>query len=227
MILSSHQPNFLPYMGFFYKAYNSDVMAMSVDVAFSKQGRHNWNLIRTANGTRKMTLPVHAHHDTRVADATWVDLEYNLDKVIKGLLQDYRKAPFYGAGMELTEAMEEAAENCGGSMARFNMDMIRYICKRFGMKTVFISTLPLDLTGHKDERILQMCEKVGADVYLSGEGARAYHIPEGFEAKGIELRYSHYEPIHYPQIHGEFIENLSVADYIFNQGYELPREWVR
>ncbi len=227
MILSSHQPNFLPYMGFFYKAYCSDTMAMSVDVAFSKQGKHNWNLIRTASGCRKITLPVHAHHDTKVADAMLVDLEYNLEKVIKGLLQDYRKAPSYEDGLELTEFMKIAAQECCGYMATFNMLLIRYICERFGMKTTLVSTLPLDLTGHKDERILQLCEKLGANIYLSGEGARAYHVPEGFEKKGIELRYSCYKPICYPQVHGEFVENLSVADYIFNQGFVLPREWVR
>lgn len=38
MILTSHQPNFLPYMGVFYKAYRSDILVLSDDVQFSKKG---------------------------------------------------------------------------------------------------------------------------------------------------------------------------------------------
>lgn len=226
MILSSHQPNLLPYMGFFYKAYKSDAMALSVDVAFSKKGRHNWNLVRTATGSRRITLPVHAHHDTPISEAVYVDLEYNLEKAIKGLLIDYQNAPKLEIGEELLEQMRAAAKACESNMAKFNICIIKYICERFGMKTKLFSTEPLMLQGHKDDRIWDLCEKTGASVYLSGEGARAYHIPEGFDARGIELRYSQYDPIRYAQIHGEFIENLSVVDYIFNQGFALPKEWV-
>ena len=85
----------------------------------------------------------------------------------------------------------------------------------------------LGIRGHKDERIFQMCEKLGADVYLSGRGAAAYHQPEEYERRGIDLIYTDYEPVRYPQLHGEFVENLSVLDYIFNCGYELPRGWIR
>lgn len=226
MILSSHQPNFLPYMGFFYKAYKSDAMALSVDVAFSKQGRHNWNLVRTKSGSRRITLPVHAHHDTKVGEAKYVDLGYNLDKLIKGIAQDYKTAPYFDCGMELCDEMRIAADISEGYMASFNAHIIKHICKRFGMNTYFFSTMPLDLQGHKDERIWDLCQKTGADVYLSGEGARAYHIPEGFNERKIELRYSQYEPVCYQQVHGDFIENLSVIDYIFNRGFALPKEWL-
>lgn len=226
MILSSHQPNFLPYMGFFYKAYKSDAMALSVDVAFSKKGRHNWNFVRTAAGSRRITLPVHAHHDTPVSKAIYVDLEYNLEKSIKGLLLDYRNAPNFNAGVELIEQMRVASKICNNNMAEFNIYLIKYICERFDMKTKLFSTAPLELEGHKDDRIWDLCQKTGANVYLSGEGARVYHIPEGFKDRGIELRYSQYTPIHYQQMHGDFIENLSVVDYIFNQGFTLPKEWV-
>lgn len=52
MILTSHQPDFLPYMGFFYKAARSDVLVLSDDVRFSKSGMHNWNRIKHPGGAR-------------------------------------------------------------------------------------------------------------------------------------------------------------------------------
>lgn len=45
--------------------------------------------------------------------------------------------------------------------------------------------------------------------------------------RGIDLIYTDYEPVQYQQLYGEFIPNLSVLDYIFNCGYELPRGWKK
>lgn len=60
MILTSHQPNFLPYMGVIYKAYKSDAIVLSDDVCYSKKGMHNWNVIRAKNGSQKITMSARA-----------------------------------------------------------------------------------------------------------------------------------------------------------------------
>lgn len=61
MILASHQPDFFPYMGYFYKVFMSDTFVFSDNVQFSKRGMHNYNMILTANGPLRFTLPVHYH----------------------------------------------------------------------------------------------------------------------------------------------------------------------
>lgn len=50
LVLASHQPDFFPYMGYFYKMFQSDVFVFSDNVQYSKTGRHNYNEILTANG---------------------------------------------------------------------------------------------------------------------------------------------------------------------------------
>ena len=72
-----------------------------------------------------------------------------------------------------------------------------------------------------------MCEKFNASAYLSGLGAADYHQPEEYRSRGIDLVYTDYQPVEYPQLYGEFVENLSVIDYVMNCGFELPRGWER
>ena len=98
MILTSHQPDFLPYMGFFYKAARSDVLVLSDDVRFSKSGMHNWNRIKTPAGAQKLTIPVHAHHDTPLCQIKIADPSHGIGRAVKTIEQHYRKAPTTGKG---------------------------------------------------------------------------------------------------------------------------------
>lgn len=228
MILASHQPNFLPYMGFFYKAAHCDVLVFSDDVQFSKKGMHNWNRIKTANGELKLTLPVRAHHDTKLKDVEIADQKHSLETIIKTIRQNYRSAPHYRECLVLLDMLSIfSAATSTQPMAMLNRGLILLIMERFGMECRIGVASELGITGHKDERILQMCEKVGADTYLSGRGAAVYHEPEKYRARGIDLVYSDYQPTEYPQLYGEFIPNLSVIDYVANCGFNLPRGWKK
>ena len=233
MILTSHQPDFLPYMGFFYKVLHSDALVISDDVQFSKKGMHNWNYIKTPEGAKKLTIPVHAHHDTPLRFVEISECHYSLLSVAKTLEQNYRKAPHFSEGMEIVEIIRTFAnlnfkKDDTVPLAVLNNHLNGTIMQRFGIlpkRVKFASAL--GVTGHKDERIFQMCEALKADTYLSGRGAASYHDPEEYKKRGIRLIYTDYEPVQYGQLHGEFAPNLSVIDYIFNCGFELPQSWRR
>ena len=227
MILTSHQPNFLPYMGFFYKAYRSDVLVISDDVQFSKKGMHNWNYIFTKDGPKKLTLPVKAHHDTALKDVMVDQIDYSIGKIAKTLRQEYCHASHKEDGERVISLMEDIASSMRKmpSMAGFNMCLNAAIMGMFGIRPEFHIASQMGIHGHKDERIFQMCEELGADVYLSGTGAKAYHDEEEYARRGIELVYSDYKPLRYPQYNGYFVENLSVIDYVFNNGLTIPEEW--
>lgn len=71
-----------------------------------------------------------------------------------------------------------------------------------------------------------MCERMGADTYYSGTGAKAYHEEARYREKGINLVYSDYEPVVYHQKYEPFLPDMSVIDYIFNEGYRIPEVWL-
>ena len=115
----------------------------------------------------------------------------------------------------------------GTGLTELNIAIIKHILDRMGIvRGVAVATRDLRLTGHKDDRILIMCERMGADTYYSGTGAKVYHDEARYRKKGINLVYSDYEPFVYHQKYEPFLPNMSVVDYIFNEGYRIPEVWL-
>ena len=224
-VLASHQPDFFPYMGYFYKMYRSDVFVFSDDVQFSKTGRHNYNEILTANGPMRLTLPIHYHvenlNEIRVAaDGRWVE------KTMKTLWMEYKKADCFHEVFPVIERLMWSAPDAE-SLADFNYGCIACLAEHFGIsgRIEFAKSSSLPITQRRDARIIEMCKLMGADVYYSGAGAKDYHIEEDYAQNGIRLVYSDYQPVKYQQIGKPAADNMSVIDYAMNCGFDLPRGW--
>jgi len=226
MILASHQPDFFPYMGYFYKLFQSDIFVFSDDVQYSKRGRHNYNEILTSNGPLRITLPIHRHVERLdkiqiAAGDEWVA------KTLKTFWIEYKRAEYFPEVFSLLEELLPKAL-ATGNLADFNITCLLSIIERFGLerKTILRSS-NLNLHDKKDARIIEMCKLLGADVYISGIGAKEYHNEMDYKENNILLLYSDYQPISYPQIGRPATENMSVIDYIMNCGFMLPKGWTR
>lgn len=227
MILASHQPDFFPWMGYFYKMFLSDVFIFSDNVQFSKTGRHNYNDIMTPNGRQRFTLPIH-YHCVNINEMKLAVDDVVAEKMVKTIWIAYKRADHFLEAFPVIEDLllrAPEAEN----LAEFNLTCIRMLAGKFKLdrdRRFFVSS-DLPLTKRRDERIIEICKLLNADVYVSGDGAKDYHIEKDYEDNGIQLVYSDYQPITYPQVwcNGEI--NLSVIDYIMNCGFELPRGWKK
>jgi len=227
MILASHQPDFFPWMGYFYKIFQSDAFVFSDNVQYSKTGRHNYNLIKTRNGPLRITLPIH-YHAINISDLKLAADEKTVKTTLKTIEMEYGKAAHFDEAFPIIKRLYESAPKAE-SLATFNMDCIMTFCELFGIaegrKFYISSELPLTL--RRDERIIEMCKLLNADTYFSGVAAKDYHIEENYKANGIGLVYSDYEPIVYPQLGGQFEQNMCCIDYVLNCGFELPRGWKK
>lgn len=224
-VFSGHQPNFLPYMGVFYKMYRSDVFVLDDDVQYSTDGLHNANFIKV-NGTKhRLTIPVRVDYGDPINK---VEISYDrnwVDKALKTLRFAYPKARHFDEGYEL---MERHLQKRPELLVDLNIGLIREIAERFGFGCEIVvasKQVPTDLK--KNERNLYQCLQLGGDVYLSGTGGRAYNDEALYQSHGVKVEYSDYTPIQYRQVGREFIENLSVLDYIFNAGFEIPNAWEK
>ena len=132
MILASHQPNFLPYMGVIYKAYKSDAIVLSDDVCYSKKGMHNWNVIRVKNGSQKITVPVNAHHDTKLCDIMISEPRKTLPKIVRTLEETYSKTKHSEEGQEILDIIRGMAVD-GTGLVELNIAIIKHILDRMGI----------------------------------------------------------------------------------------------
>jgi hypothetical protein len=222
MIVAGHQPNYLPWLGFFDKIRRSDVFIIEDNVQFERQGFTNRNRVLTADGVRWLSVPVeHANKplmikDVRIAnkgEPRWGQKHWLTIK------HGYCKAPYWS---RYSGFFEDAYSREWDLLVDLNMHLIKGIMGFLGIDKplVFSSTLPVQ--GKKSELIVAQCKEIGADTQLAGNGCRDYIDGSLFEQQGIKLVFQDFKHPVYSQGSRFFVPNLSVIDYIFWNG---EKEW--
>ncbi len=225
IIFSGHQPNFLPYMGYFYKIFKSDVFVIDDDVQFSKSEWHNFNFIKVGINKYKITIPVSYHHGDLINE---VKINYSRDwqvKLLRTVEMNYSKAKCFYDVFEMLYRHIMASHEF---LFDLNYQIIKEIVERLHIETKVIiasKEVPTDL--RKNDRNIYQCKKLNGTVYYSGIGGKGYNDIQAFKKNGIYVVYSDYEPVVYSQQKWNFIPNLSVLDYLFNEGFKLPKEWLK
>ncbi len=103
-------------------------------------------------------------------------------------------------------------------LADLDIELVESISKMLGINTEFVLSSELNVKGDRLERLVDICLKLGADRYLTGDSAKDYMDEEAFAARGIEVEYQGYRHPDYPQLYGEFVSHLSIVDLLFNCG---------
>lgn len=219
-IVAIHQPNYIPWLGYFYKIYQCDTFVFHDDVQFSKKGLHNFHYIKTKDERLRLKIPVDEHQGMLINE---VIMKNNLNwkgEHLHRMKDSYSKAPYFA---EVYDDFEKLFTSEQSNLALFNAEIIQFICSKFGFTRNFIFASELNLKSVKEVKVLDINTTLGASVYYSGTGASVYQNESDFIGKGIELKYSTFKPFIYPQFWGNFEPNVSVVDYLMNCGYDLDR----
>lgn len=219
-IISIHQPNYIPWLGYFYKIYQSDVFVFLDDVQFSNQGMQNYHYIKTPQGSFRLKIPVVSTFGIQINQVTTKNELNWKQKHLKTLEMNYRKSPHFD---EVYQDFKQIIEDENNNLSKLDQRLIAFICSKFEIKTSLLSSSMLEIQTNREEKVLDICQALNATVYYSGTGAKAYQNEEQFNERGIELRYSAFKPFAYPQLWGEFISNVSILDYLMNCGYDWDR----
>jgi hypothetical protein len=228
MLLAGHQPEYLPYIGFVLKAMSADVFMLVDHVQYGKKQFQNRNRIRTAHGSNGwswLTVPVltHGAFDQRIAEvkinneAKWRDTHF------KSIYLAYRRSPFFN---EYISLFEQVYSEDWKRLAPLDEALIRVIFKILNIETRIIKSSDYNIAGEKTEMLVDMCQKVGADSYISGQGGRLYVDEAKFKAAGLFHQFCEFEHPVYPQNFKPFVSHMSVIDLIFNIG-PASREMMR
>lgn len=218
MIAGILQPGYLPWLGFFEQLSRSDVFVLYDDVQYDKNGWRNRNRIKNSGGPLWLTVPVFAEHSSRAA-INEVRIDNSSDWKRKHLLsirQSYTRAPFFKDYIGL---LEEVYDRPWEKLADLDIHLIRRLAEVLGLgrKRILLAS-SLGVSGKRVERLIRICQHVGADVFYEGAAGRDYLRPEDFSAQGIRLEFQDYRHPVYPQLHGKFVPYLSVVDLLFNCG---------
>lgn len=226
MTVAIHQPNFLPWLGYFHKIARADTFVFIDHVEFVKGHICNRNKIKN-NQSEAVWITVPVKHDKGLSvNYNELKIDYSQQWGVDILNQfrgSYAGAPYYKRYFDILEGYLREKEY--PSLAALNIDLIAFCCEELNIDTRLevVSEQGKDF-GEKNEMNVNICNHFGADTYLSGQGAKKYNDEELFRENGIKLVYQQFEHPEYPQQHKGFVPNLSVIDLLMNCGPEKSRK---
>lgn len=222
MIVSIHQPNFFPWIGYFYKIAKSDAFVILDDVQYTKNSFINRNKIKTINGEQWLTMPVihSGKFGQSIKDVEIQFFDKNYKKIKNTLQMNYTKSTFYKEIIVMFDEYYDTAPN----LVSINEFFIQWVLKYLSIDTLIYKSSELkNIQGESTDRLISICEQLNADKYLAGFGSKKYQDSEKFMNHDIEATvYDFRHPI-YPQLWGDFIPNLSILDILFNVGKDTSK----
>jgi hypothetical protein len=211
-ILSIHQPEHCPWIGYFYKIKKSNIHVVLDDVQFErnnwqnrnrikdKQGNLFWITISTKSTGRLNTL---INEKEIVLDKKWQNLYLNR------LEHCYRNEKYFA---EVFSLMDKFIRKNDGSLVNLNMSIINYILAILEIDTKIIYSSDINHLGQKNDLLISICQEINATTYLSGTGAKGYLKEKDFHAANINIKYVD-SPWHWPD--GKIV---SIIDQLFIEG---------
>lgn len=226
MIVAAHQPNYLPWLGFFEKIARVDHF-MLVDCAqFVKRGTFGWihrNKIRTREGWQWLSLPVinKGKREQTCAEAElqnqqdwarkhWAAIEYN-----------YRAAPHFE---RYSGPFRDVYAREWTHLTPLSAALIRAVCDAFGIETPIAIASDHGVQGESSGLVAAVCAHYRADRYLSGVHGKDYLDLDYLRSEGVVVEFQDYQHPVYDQCHpGPFEPGMCALDVLFNHGPDARR----
>jgi len=209
-VLAAHQPNYLPWLGFFDKIARSDIFILTESDIFSPRGFVQRNKVMVNGKPHWLTAPVGKPTNTYIRDLPIRDDLGWRSRHLKTILTAYKSAPYYSTLKDLIEVSYESSR--WSTFAPFAESLILDICEYLDVKPRIYVVDSDNLEDCGRDAIVTFCKKYGADTYLSGAGGKEYMGKVPLAEHGIRLEYQDYtDPTG---------KNLSIIDSIANLGPE-------
>lgn len=217
------QSNYIPWKGYFDIINSVDEFVIYDDAQFTKRDWRNRNLIRTNDGLKWLTIPVEVKgkykqtiRETRIANKQWPEKHW------KTLRNNYKTSSFFN---DYENVFENTYLHCVDidSLSVINKLFINLINSILGIKTILTDSSDFHFQGTSSEKIISLCQQLGAEIYVSGPAAKEYLSQELFMQEGISISWMNYSG--YPEYYQEFEpfeHRVSILDLIFNEGEKAP-----
>jgi hypothetical protein len=221
-VVAIHQPNFLPWLGYFDKLARADVFILLDDVQFQK-GAGTWTnrtQLVVGGGIAWATVPVvRAFHGVRAINEMRIDDSRPWrKKLLRTIEQSYRRAPSFDEAMPLVAELLTVPTD---SLAEYNEAGVKRLAAAIGLDSDrFVRASTLDASGKATDRLIELTRAVSGTTYLAGGGAQGYQDDSKFAPAGIRLASQDFQHPRYSQLTDEWQSGLSIVDALMNCGFE-------
>jgi hypothetical protein len=217
------QPYFLPYIGYFQLMRAVDLFVVYDEVKYTKRGWINRNRFLLNDKDEVFSLPLKSASDSHTIAQRQLADDFDRAKLLNRLLAAYRKAPCRDQTQPLLETVIGCHE---ANLFRYIHHSILRTSRHVSLETEVrvSSTIPFDPSLRAQEKVLAICEAVGADCYINPIGGTELYSPDVFASRGIELRFLKSRAFEYRQFDNEFVPWLSILDVLMFNPLAVVRD---
>ncbi|MEA5567718.1 WbqC family protein [Anabaena sp. UHCC 0399] len=219
-----HQPQYFPYLGFFHKLNQGDIFVAMDTVQFERRGLQHRNKIKTSQGSQWITVPVcHRAREEEFINTMEINSEFPWSrKHWNAIVTNYARAPYFA---QYSSGLEKIFQQEWVNLCELNMAMMRWVMEILEINKPIVYMSALGVEGNKSELLINICQAIGANAYLSGIGGRQYMDMAEFTTAGIDVFWQEFSYPTYTQMFPEldFAPNLSILDTLFCCGSDTKK----
>ncbi len=217
------QSNYIPWKGYFDIINFVDEFILYDDCQYTKRDWRNRNKIKTQSGVKWLTIPVKTKgsyfqkvKDVEVSDHSWVNQH------LSSFRHFYSKAAYFN---DYFEIIHNGYKNVADEvlLSNINYNLLLLICNILNINTKISFSMDYGVTeNNATAKIVELCRKAEAQIYVSGPAASCYLDEKKFKTIGCSVHWFEYD--HYPiynQLSKPFDHHVSILDLIFNKGPQL------
>jgi len=217
VILTAHQPVYLPWLGLFHKIALSDLFCYFDIVQYQRKDYNNRNKIKTSNGELWLSVPVESkNHLNKNVSKILIVQDNWVKKHLKSIDLNYKKTPFFKDYFpELQSILINESKN---SLGHLNLKLLEYFMECLSIDTPIVKAGDYSFDGIGSDLVLDMCVRLGADSYIFGEQGKNYADVKAFKEAEIVVEFQNYIHPVYRQMGRDFLPYMSIIDLLFNEG---------
>lgn len=223
------QPYFMPYIGYWQLINSVDKFVLLDDVNYIKRGYINRNTIRLNGGIYRFTIPIYKASQNRLIKDTKLNFDVEAkEKLLMTLHNAYKKSKYY---VEVMPVLEKIINNPSEELTTYIKYSIEQISAFLKIDTPIILSSKIqknnDLTGQ--ERIIEICKRMHATMYINPSGGRKLYSQELFESNNLQLRFldCNIENVHYDKLTENLNQPLSIIDVLMNNEVKKVQYFLR
>jgi len=225
MKIAIMQPYFLPYIGYFQLIASADLFIVYDNIQYTKKGWINRNRM-LRNGTDAMfSLPLKKDSDYLDIDKRELSLGFKPNKFLHQIKGAYYRAPYFSAVFPL---FEDIVGYDHANLFHFLHYSIVSICRHLDITTEIriSSDIAINHSLKNQDKVLALCEAVGANTYINAIGGMDLYSRETFLEKGLTLTFIQSQPFVYTQFGNEFVPWLSILDVLMFNSKNSVHDYI-
>jgi hypothetical protein len=215
MLITIHQPQYLPWLGYLDKIDKADVFVILDNVQFKKNEWQNRNRIKTAQGHQWITVPVLYRFPEKINEVRINNKANWGRKHLQALITNYSKSTYFD---NYRSFFEDIFSRSWDRLVDINIEIIRFLISALDLNTKLVIASDLKLREEPTERLVDICKMLDGNRYLAGKDGNKYMNLELFEQEGIDVIFQDFKHPVYHQLFGDFEPCMSAIDLLFNCG---------